>query len=100
MWLTFSGLYGIIYPRYNDFITTDVRTSNPIRSSIFYDLRFKLSASSWLSKAVHISAKSMDLTVYSNKNKTKTNSVVLVRKRIIPTERPLLVGEVSANFCG
>jgi hypothetical protein len=29
-----------------------------------------------------------------------TNSVVLVRKRTIPTERPPLVGEVSANFSG
>jgi hypothetical protein len=28
----------------------------------------------------------------------KLNSVVLVRKRTIPTERPQLVGEVSANF--
>jgi hypothetical protein len=28
------------------------------------------------------------------------NSVACVRKRTIPTERPLLVGEVSANFCG
>jgi hypothetical protein len=25
---------------------------------------------------------------------------LLVRTRTIPTERPLLVGEVSANFCG
>jgi hypothetical protein len=25
---------------------------------------------------------------------------LLVRKRTIPTERPLLVGEVSANVCG
>jgi hypothetical protein len=32
--------------------------------------------------------------------KTKLNSVALVRKRTIPTERPPLVGEVSANFCG
>jgi hypothetical protein len=31
---------------------------------------------------------------------TKLNSVALVRKRIIPTEGPPLVGEVSANFCG
>ena len=30
----------------------------------------------------------------------KTNSVALVRTRTIPTERPPLVGEVSANFCG
>jgi hypothetical protein len=28
----------------------------------------------------------------------QTNSVALVRKRTIPTERPLLVGEVNANF--
>jgi hypothetical protein len=29
-----------------------------------------------------------------------TYSVALVRKLPIPTERPPLVGEVSANFCG
>jgi hypothetical protein len=28
------------------------------------------------------------------------NSVALVRKGTIPTEQPLLVGEVSANFSG
>jgi hypothetical protein len=33
------------------------------------------------------------------KNK-KENSVALVRERIALTERLLLVGEVSANFCG
>jgi hypothetical protein len=27
-------------------------------------------------------------------------SVALVRKQTIPTERPLLVGKVSANLCG
>jgi hypothetical protein len=31
-------------------------------------------------------------------NYTKLNSVVLVLKRTIPTERPQPVGEVSANF--
>jgi hypothetical protein len=30
----------------------------------------------------------------------KLNSVAVVRKRTIPTERPLLVGEFSANLCG
>jgi hypothetical protein len=30
----------------------------------------------------------------------KLNSVALIRKRTISTERPPLVGEVSANFCG
>jgi hypothetical protein len=32
--------------------------------------------------------------------KTKLNSMVGVRERTIPTERPPLVGEVIANFCG
>jgi hypothetical protein len=32
--------------------------------------------------------------------KLKLNSVALVRERTIPTERPPLIGEVSANFCG
>jgi hypothetical protein len=27
------------------------------------------------------------------------NSVALIRERITPTERPPLVGEISANFC-
>jgi hypothetical protein len=31
---------------------------------------------------------------------TKLNPVALARKRTIPTERPPLVGEVGANFCG
>jgi hypothetical protein len=31
--------------------------------------------------------------------KLKLNSVALVRKRTIPTERAPLVGEVSAKFC-
>jgi hypothetical protein len=30
----------------------------------------------------------------------KKNTVALVRNRIILTERPPLVGEVSANLCG
>jgi hypothetical protein len=34
------------------------------------------------------------------KKQRKTNSVALVLKRTIPTERPPLVGEVSANFSG
>jgi hypothetical protein len=29
-----------------------------------------------------------------------SNSVTLVRERTIPIERPPLVGEVSANYCG
>jgi hypothetical protein len=30
---------------------------------------------------------------------SKNNYVVLVRERTIPTERPPLVGDVSAQFC-
>jgi hypothetical protein len=30
----------------------------------------------------------------------KKNSMVWVRERTTPTERPPLVGEVNANFCG
>jgi len=30
----------------------------------------------------------------------KLNSVALVRTRTLPTERPPLVGEFTANFCG
>jgi hypothetical protein len=33
-------------------------------------------------------------------NNNNNNSVALVRERTILTERPPLVGEVSANFCG
>jgi hypothetical protein len=36
----------------------------------------------------------------SQTNKKKLNSMVRVRERTIPTERPPLVGEVIANFCG
>jgi hypothetical protein len=36
----------------------------------------------------------------SNLTKLKLNYVALVRERTIPTERPPLVGEVSANLCG
>jgi hypothetical protein len=43
---------------------------------------------------------------YDNINKNKgnhtetLNSVALVRKQTIPTERPPNVGEFSAKFCG
>jgi hypothetical protein len=36
----------------------------------------------------------MNMYYYNN------NFVALVRDRTIPTERPSLLGEVSANFCG
>jgi hypothetical protein len=37
----------------------------------------------------------------AREQKTKqANSVASVRERTVPTERPPLVGEVIANFCG
>jgi hypothetical protein len=42
----------------------------------------------------------MNRYVALTKNQTKPNSVVLIREWTIPTERPPLVGKVSANFCG
>jgi hypothetical protein len=43
----------------------------------------------------HIPFEGLHLPVH-----TKTNTVASVRKRTTPTERPPLVGEVNANFCG
>jgi hypothetical protein len=43
---------------------------------------------------------SCNLTLHRTIDTCLTNSVALVRERPIPTERPPLVGEVSANFCG
>jgi hypothetical protein len=40
------------------------------------------------------------LEIYSAGEEYYYNTVALVRKRTIPTERPPFVGEVSANFCG
>jgi hypothetical protein len=40
------------------------------------------------------------LADFQRAKKKKLHSVAVVRKRTIPTERPPLVGEVSANFCG
>jgi hypothetical protein len=38
-------------------------------------------------------------TTTTTNNNNNNNSVALVRERTIVTERPSLVGEVSANFC-
>jgi hypothetical protein len=47
--------------------------------------------------AMHSVLKNFSLT---KKKKKKKISMVWVRERTIPTERPPLVGEVIANFCG
>jgi hypothetical protein len=44
------------------------------------------------------SGPSMDSTPHYAKTKLKLNSVVLARKRTIPTKRPQPADEVSANF--
>jgi hypothetical protein len=47
----------------------------------------------------HVTRTEESINTYTVK-KTRLNSVALVRKQTIPTERPPLVGEGSANFCG
>jgi hypothetical protein len=42
----------------------------------------------------------MDIATKTKKKKKKQNTMALVRKQTIPTERLPLVDEVSANFCG
>jgi hypothetical protein len=46
--------------------------------------------------------KLVECYIYTYKGWTshKLNSVARVRERTLPTERPPLVGEVGANFCG
>jgi hypothetical protein len=39
-------------------------------------------------------------SLFSSHGILKLNPMALVRKRTLPTERPPLVGEVSADFCG
>jgi hypothetical protein len=57
-------------------------------------------------KAVHIKYPLRLRQCYISKTRsplvacTKLNSMVWVRERTIPTERPLLVGKVIANLCG
>jgi hypothetical protein len=51
--------------------------------------------------STYISSSSLEETkIYTDSTNNKTNSGALVRQRTIPTERPPLVGEVSANFSG
>jgi hypothetical protein len=53
----------------------------------------------WILGAVANSSSFMiQITYYKYSTQLKLNSVVLVGKRTIPTERPQPVGEVSANF--
>jgi hypothetical protein len=47
-----------------------------------------------------IPAQGAQETLFEQLTTFKINSAALVRKRTTPTERPPLVGEVSANFCG
>jgi hypothetical protein len=55
----------------------------------------------WSGQYIDKTWRSLELFVLPFSTQTnKTNCVALVRKRTIPTERPPLVGEISANFSG
>jgi hypothetical protein len=51
-------------------------------------------------RLVNVFAYVTSLSTFECLNQSLWNSVAYVRKRTIPTERPPLVGEVSANFRG
>jgi hypothetical protein len=63
--------------------------------SVYADLMYDRNIL-WEGKGTIISCIVTGNILYAKKKK----SVSLVRKRTTPTERPPLVGEVSANFCG
>jgi hypothetical protein len=50
--------------------------------------------------ALDTSQDSLDGESANHKAVFTNNSVALVRERTIPTGRPSLAGDVSANFCG
>jgi hypothetical protein len=55
---------------------------------------------SWNESLESLHLETILLSSAKTKKKKKLNSVAWVRERTVPTERPQLVGEVSANFCG
>jgi hypothetical protein len=54
----------------------------------------------WLLTLIHQYDETESLDVSVCEFQSVTASVFLVHERTIPTEKPLLIGEVSANFCG
>jgi hypothetical protein len=80
-----------------------VRTYEAIREGTFvkFDIRWFSKMCQMIQKwrIANILHEDINLQAISRvKLKKKINSVALVRKQTIPTERPPLVGEVSANF--
>jgi hypothetical protein len=61
----------------------------------FLEQRYSPTAVGWLTGKRH-----SRLTTQQPLGLKKLNSMIRVRERTIPTERPPLVGEVIANFCG
>jgi hypothetical protein len=96
--LTFNGLHGVISQKTELFITTAVRTSNPTNR-----MKFKIKIIFTLLERFanvhnHVPILTFMEKIESVGQTTKLRG--LVRQRSIPTERPPLVGEVSANFSG
>jgi hypothetical protein len=68
------------------YFVTYMYTDMPIHGWKYYDL--------WAASSIVIKF------WISKQTQTKTNSVALVCKQTLPTERPPLVSEISADFCG
>jgi hypothetical protein len=67
------------------------------RYNIHWTTSVKVHFATWKCSICSLQVASGCINIFCKK---QTNSMVWVRERTIPTERPPLVGEVSANFCG
>jgi hypothetical protein len=83
-------------------ITTAVRYWNPIPRKGFLNLTRVTASGNCKDPGANVLVGYWLLQWYAVRRPLtrKKNSVVWVRKRTIPTERPPLLGEVIANFCG
>jgi hypothetical protein len=84
-------------PRWNWILWSQVQTASSrvsLRPHDQWDRRFYSESINWVEQF------SLNSCYLIWSSKLKLNSMVWVRERTIPTERPPLVGEVIANFCG
>jgi hypothetical protein len=66
----------------------------------FFNITFVLIHLTMANHKHYVTSRNVACSIPDEATQFITYSVALVRKRTIPTERPPLLGEVSANFCG
>jgi hypothetical protein len=98
--VTGSLIYSLFFRTWSKLKTWNQNNSHPlpfIKTRIF---NYKaISLFTCLAKEPVANTTTTSTTITTTKNKKQTNSVAWVRERTILTEQPLLVDEVSANFC-